>query len=95
MVKVARSDHKSEDSSESVCSFHSGAIFYPSLGQKLSRNAFVGSILFPGRISLIRTVFGHDPIAREMLDFRDFSSFSTVFGRFRASSGVGLAAYDS
>ena len=60
MVKVARSDHKSEDFSESVNSFHSGAIFLPPLGHKTSRNAFVGSILFPGRISLIPTDSGHE-----------------------------------
>ena len=55
MKKIARSGHKSEDISESVNSFHSGAIFLPSLGHKLSRNAFVVSILFSERISLIRT----------------------------------------
>ena len=60
MVKVARPGHKTEDSSESVSSFHSGAISLPSLGHETSRNAFVGSIPFPERISLIGTV-RHDP----------------------------------
>ena len=42
---------KNEDISESVCSFDFGAIFRTSLGHKLSRNAFVVSILFSERIS--------------------------------------------
>ena len=45
---------KNEDISESVNSFDFGTIFYSSLGQKLSRNAFVVSILFPERISYWR-----------------------------------------
>ena len=49
--------YKSEDISESVNSFHSGLIFFSSLGHDMSTNAFVVSILFPGRISLVRTDF--------------------------------------
>ena len=85
MVKVARSGHKTEDSSESVSSFHSGAIFLPSLGHETSRNAFVGSIPFPGRISLWVDSFGHDPVSEECTDFRRFLSFSASIGRFRAA----------
>ena len=48
--KIAKMGHKNEDISESVCSFDSGSIFLPSLGHEVSRNAFVVSILFPGRI---------------------------------------------
>ena len=44
-------EHKNQDCSKSVNSFDSGPIFEPSLGHKLSRNAFVVSILFPERIS--------------------------------------------
>ena len=43
--------HKNEDCSQSVSSIDSGAIFPPPLGEDLSRNAFVVSILFPERIS--------------------------------------------
>ena len=71
--KIARSGHKSEDISESVSSFHPGAIFLPPLGQKRFRGAFVGSIPCPGQISLMRTVFGHDP---EMPKFHGFSESS-------------------
>ena len=39
---------KNRNISESVCSFHSGPIFFPSLGQKLSRDTFTLSIAFPG-----------------------------------------------
>ena len=39
---------KHEDCSKSVSSIDSGAIFLSRLGQDLSRNAFVVSILFPG-----------------------------------------------
>ena len=53
--------HKNQDISESVKSFHSGPICEPSLGHKLSRNAFVVSILFPERISNVRKGPGHDP----------------------------------
>ena len=53
--------HASEDISKSVCSIDSGAIFPPRLAQELSRNAFVVSILFPGRISCVGTGPRHDP----------------------------------
>ena len=36
--------HKNEDSSESVSSFCTGAIFYPTLGYELSINGFVVSV---------------------------------------------------
>ena len=49
MVKAARSADKSEDFSESVNSFHSGAISLPSSSHETSRNTFVASILFSGR----------------------------------------------
>ena len=39
---------KNEDISKSVNSIETGPIFLPRLGQDLSRNAFVVSILFPG-----------------------------------------------
>ena len=39
--KVGKVDHKNEDSSQSVSSFHSGLIFRPSSGKELSRNVFV------------------------------------------------------
>ena len=42
--KMGKMDHKNEDFSESVNSFDLGAIFLPSLGQDLSRNAVVVSI---------------------------------------------------
>ena len=48
---------KNEDISESVSSFDFGAIFDSSLGQKLSRNAFVAKILFPERISPLKERF--------------------------------------
>ena len=51
---------KNEDISESVCSFDFGAIFQTSLGHKLSRNAFVVSILFPERNSYWRKGSEHD-----------------------------------
>ena len=51
---------------------HSGAIFPPSLGQYPSRNAFVVSILFSGRNSLVRTFFFMTPKRR---DFHEISSF--------------------
>ena len=90
--QVARSDQKTEDSSESVNSFHSGAIFWHSLGHETSGNAFVGPILFPERISSMLTVFGHDPVTRKMLELSTFFwSFSALFRRFRVllrSSGL-------
>ena len=52
--------HKNEDISESVNSFASRAIFQPTLGHDLSRNASVASILFPERISHGREDFFHD-----------------------------------
>ena len=55
--QIAKVDHKNEDISESVNSFDSGSIFLPSLGHAIARNAFVVSILFPERISYVRTVF--------------------------------------
>ena len=39
--QIAKVGHKIKDISESVCSFDSGPIFLRSLGQDLSRNAFV------------------------------------------------------
>ena len=42
--KSVNFEHKNQDFSKSVNSFHSGAIFPPSLGQDLSRNAFVVSV---------------------------------------------------
>ena len=43
--KVGKMDHKNPDFSESVNSFDLGVIFRTSLGQDLSRNVFVVSIL--------------------------------------------------
>ena len=59
--KSVRFGHKNEDISESASSFASGAIFLPSLGHDLSRNAFVASILFPERISYGSTFFSLTP----------------------------------
>ena len=70
--KIARSGHKSENISESVNSFHPGAIFLPPLGQKRSRGAFVGSIQSLEQISLGGTVFGHDPKMSNFLGFSDW-----------------------
>ena len=58
--KIAKMGHKSGDISESVNSFDSGAIFPIRLGQDLSRNAFVGPILFPERNSYAGEGFFHD-----------------------------------
>ena len=52
LPRAASFEHKNQDVSKSVNSFDAGAIFYFSLGQKLSRNAFVVSIAFRERISL-------------------------------------------
>ena len=51
LPRAASFDHKNEDFSKSVCSFESGAIFYSSLCQELSIDAFVVSILSSERIS--------------------------------------------
>ena len=72
MVKVARSGRKNEDFSESVCSFHSGAIFLSSLKQKLSNDALVVSFLSSERISLVRTGSGMTPGHDENFDFSRF-----------------------
>ena len=53
-------------------SFDSGAIFQSGLSQKLSRNAFVVWILFPGRIAYWRKGSRMHP---ENEDFREFFSF--------------------
>ena len=45
--KVGKINHKSEDISESVNSFDSGAIFRSSLSEDISRNVFVVSIYAP------------------------------------------------
>ena len=42
--KSVNFEYKNEDISKSVCSFDSGSIFHPSLGQDISRNRFVVSI---------------------------------------------------
>ena len=42
--KIAKMGHKSEDISESVNSFDSGAIFLPRSGQDLSRDVVVVSV---------------------------------------------------
>ena len=52
---------KNEDISKSVNSFHSGAIFPPSLGHDLSRNTFVVSILSFQRNHSGRKCSDHDP----------------------------------
>ena len=59
--KSGEIDHKSEYISESVYSIDSGVIFGSSIGQDLSRNAFVVSILFPERNSLWRKDFFMHP----------------------------------
>ena len=58
--KVGKIDDKNEDFSKSVNSFHSGPIFHPSLGHKLSSDVFVVSILLSERISGVDKVFFHD-----------------------------------
>ena len=66
--------HKNEDILKSVSSIDPGAIFLPRSSQDLSRNAFVVSIPFPGRISHWRIDFFH---ALEKCDFLIiFRSFS-------------------
>ena len=60
-------------------SFHSGAIFDPSLGHKLSRNACVVSIAFPERISYWRKVSRYD---LENRDFREKSNFAEGLAHF-------------
>ena len=44
-------------------------------GLPRATSAFVGSIPFPGRISLVCTVFGHDPVTRQILVFSTFFEF--------------------
>ena len=72
---------KNGNFSESVNSFDSGPIYFNSLGQKISRNAFVMSILFPERISHWRK---GSRMHEKHEDFRDFSRFVE---RVRGSSG--------
>ena len=52
---------KNEDCSKSVSSIDSGAIFQASLGQELSRNAFVVSILSFWKNLYVGIGPGHDP----------------------------------
>ena len=52
--------HKNEYISESVNSFNTGAILPTEVGQDLSRNAFVASILSLERNSSVRKDFLHD-----------------------------------
>ena len=73
--KSVNFDHKNEHFSKSVCSFHSGAIFYSSLGQELSSDALVVSILLSERISGVEKVFFMTPKNR---DFHEISSFLEI-----------------
>ena len=59
--KLGKIDHKNGDCSKSVNSFHSGAIFPPSLGHELSRNAFVASILSFWKNRYIDIGQGYEP----------------------------------
>ena len=81
--------HKREDISESVSSFHIGPIFLASLGQELSRNAFVVSILFPGRNLSMGKDFFMTPKTR------DFHDFSTFLESSQGASGKGLGCFGS
>ena len=69
---------KNQDISESMCSFYFGAIFWPSLGHKLSRNAFVVSILFPERISYWSKGSEHDTEKSKNAWIFDFSPTVSV-----------------
>ena len=71
--KIAKVGHKNEDISESMNSFDLGVIFLRSLGHKTSRNAFVVSILSPGRISYVGTGFFMTPKSRKSHENRSFS----------------------
>ena len=73
--KLGKMDHKNQDFSESLNSFDLGAFFWPSLGQDLSRNAFVVSVLFLERFSYVRTVFFLTP---KMSKFHQFSKFRKI-----------------
>ena len=57
-------------------SIASGAIFPPSLGHDLSRNAFVVSILFPERISLRSMDVFHD--TKNIINFENVLSASDL-----------------
>jgi len=70
--KSGEIDHESEDISGSVSSIGSGIISPPRLAQELSRNAFVVSILFRERISLVRKHFW---MHLKIQIFHDFSKF--------------------
>ena len=76
--KIAQVGHKNEDFSESVCSFHSGAIFLSSVKQKLSNDALVVSIPLSERISLVSTGSGMPPGHDKNLDFSRFRMISLV-----------------
>ena len=60
-------------------SFDTGPIYLASLGQELSRNVFVASILFLGAIFSRRKGCGHD------LENRDFHENSTFRERYQTA----------
>ena len=71
---------KNKDISKSANSIETGPIFIPSLGQDLSRNAFVVPIIFPGA-KLLR---GKDFFVTQKFDSRScFCSRSTRVERER------------
>ena len=77
-------EQKNDNSWKSVNSIDSGPIFYCRLGQKLSRNAFVVSILFPGRNLSWWKGPGHD---RRKLKFSWIFEFSEKLpGSFQEAS---------
>ena len=82
-------DHKNEDFSESVNSFHPGAISQSSLGHQLSSDAFAVSILSSERISYWRTCSGMTPKNKIFMTFRVFSKSTRNHSvRFQDASGV-------
>ena len=77
---------KNEDISKSVSSIDSGPIFASSLGQDLSGDAFVMSILFPERISSGRIGFCMTPKNRNFHEISNFLEMSRIFGKSSAAA---------
>ena len=63
-----------------MCSIDSGPIFGRSLGQKLSIDGLLVSILFPQRISSRRKGSGHDPEIRGLHEFPYFRRLECING---------------
>ena len=76
---------KNEDFSKSVNSIASGAIFPPSLGHDLSRNASVASILFTERISHVGIDFF---MTQKSEDFQEKCSLRAICSIWAALPGA-------